>query len=181
MAEQRKGPKKIFFALWQETDIVLTEKGRCQDVFTDSEWIWDLAFLCDITEDLNVLNRRMQGKGKLVSEMYGKVRSLAGKINMCVKQISDDDFTHSACCEELLFSKDFSSQMSVERYSEALKFLQSKFKNRFSDFHKYEQEIREFQNPLKLVPDDSGEIYQTEPHDLQANYSLRDSCKEKVS
>lgn len=169
---------KRFFALRQEIDIFLTEKGKCQEVFSDPEWIWDLAFLCDITEHLNVLNLRMQGKGKLVSEMYGEVRSFEGKIKMFVKQISDGNFTHFPCCKELSFSKDCKSQMSVERYSEGLKLLQNEFKTRFTDFQKYEQEIRMFQNPFEVVPDDSGEMYQMELHDLQANYSLRDSYKE---
>lgn len=73
--------------------------------------------------------------------MYGEVGSFEGKMNMFVKHISDGNFTHLPCCKGLSFSKDFNSQMPVERYSEALKLLQDEFKNRFPDFQIYEQEI----------------------------------------
>lgn len=72
-------------------------------------------------------------------------------------------------------SADFNSQMSVERYKEALKFPQNESKTRFTDFQKYEQKIKMFLNPYEIVPDDSGEMYRMELHDLQAHYSLRDS------
>lgn len=49
----------------------------------DTKWFWDLAFSSNVTESLNDLILKMQGKGKPVSDMYAKVKSFQGKINVC--------------------------------------------------------------------------------------------------
>ena len=39
----------------------------------DSEWINNLAFMVEMTEHLNSLNKKMQGCNKLVTQFYDSV------------------------------------------------------------------------------------------------------------
>src|SRR5258705_7144415 len=118
----RQGAETFFYfwALYHDIDIFLTEKGRGQEAFSDLIWIWDLAFLSDVTEKLNNLNLRLQGKGKLVSDMYAEVKAIQGKINIFVKQVTENNLAHFPCCKELMSDKDMESQFTVERYTDAL-------------------------------------------------------------
>ena len=72
---------KRFFELRSEIDFFLTEKGAQREELSDPEWIWELAFLTDISQHLNELNTRLQGKGKLVPEMFSDVKAFEVKLN----------------------------------------------------------------------------------------------------
>jgi hypothetical protein len=45
-------------------------KNKFHEKLSDPEWLWDLAFLADITHHVNDLNTRLQGKGRLVCDMF---------------------------------------------------------------------------------------------------------------
>ena len=58
-------------------------------VLSDPKWLLDLAFLVDITQALNVLNKRLQGQGQLVSAAYDNVRAFSTKRAMESPAVSD--------------------------------------------------------------------------------------------
>ena len=41
----------------------------------DEKWLSDLAFMCDVTEHLNALNFKLQGRKQLITEMRDSVKS----------------------------------------------------------------------------------------------------------
>ncbi|GBP26043.1 hypothetical protein EVAR_20057_1 [Eumeta japonica] len=49
------------------------------------------AFLCDITEKLGELNRRLQGEHKLISQMANKVFAFEDKLNMHIEEIKNEN------------------------------------------------------------------------------------------
>ncbi len=61
---------KIIFELRTEVKRFM-EDGR-MDVpeFDDPKWVMDLAFLVDITQELNVLNLKLKGPGQLITAAY---------------------------------------------------------------------------------------------------------------
>jgi hypothetical protein len=65
---------KRFFELRHEIEIFLTEKQKFHEKLSDQEWLWDLAFLADIIHHVNDLNTRLQGKGRLVCDMFSDVK-----------------------------------------------------------------------------------------------------------
>jgi hypothetical protein len=65
---------KHFFDLRHKIEIFLTEKQKLHEKLSDPEWLWDLAFLADITDHVNDLNTRLQGKGRLVCDMFSDVK-----------------------------------------------------------------------------------------------------------
>ncbi|KAM9299514.1 general transcription factor II-I repeat domain-containing protein 2-like [Gastrophryne carolinensis] len=61
---------KRFFELRAEVKAFMEKDGASVPLLSDPKWLMDLAFLVDITHELNVLNKRLQGQGQLVSAAY---------------------------------------------------------------------------------------------------------------
>ncbi|CAK1598966.1 unnamed protein product [Parnassius mnemosyne] len=64
-----------FLNLIEEIGIFLAQKQRDVPELKSPDWLCDLAFLVDITNHLNVLNTRLQGKNQLISQLYAHVSS----------------------------------------------------------------------------------------------------------
>jgi hypothetical protein len=47
---------KRFLALKIEIEMFMNEKGKVVAELIDEKWLWDLAFLCDISYHVNDLN-----------------------------------------------------------------------------------------------------------------------------
>lgn len=88
--------------VYVQCDNFLTEKGKFQEAFSDPDWVFCLAFLSDITDHLNTLNIRLQGRGKLVSDMFTDVKTFKNKLDIFMKQLSEENFMHFSTCNELL-------------------------------------------------------------------------------
>lgn len=58
---------KRFFDLREEIGQFMEQKGKPVDELRDPEWIQDFAFMVDITNHLNDLNKMMQGRNKVVT------------------------------------------------------------------------------------------------------------------
>ena len=90
-----------FFQLRKEINEFLKEKGRKEetDLIADPRWLRELAFLSDITEHLNILNVKLQGKENLISDMFAIVKAFLSKLNIFVfsaltLQRATSQFTH---------------------------------------------------------------------------------------
>ena len=59
-----------FYDLLPEINTFLQSQGEMVQELTDPERKWHLAFLTDVTEMLNHLNVQLQGKGKLISDVF---------------------------------------------------------------------------------------------------------------
>ncbi|CAK1597490.1 unnamed protein product [Parnassius mnemosyne] len=64
-----------FLNLLEKIGIFLAKKQRDVPELKNTDWLCDLAFLVDITNHLNVLNTRLQGKNQLISQLYANVSS----------------------------------------------------------------------------------------------------------
>ena len=60
---------KRFVELRSEICTFPDEKGKETAVFDDNAWLFDLAFLTDITGHLNTVNQRLQGKDHFIFDM----------------------------------------------------------------------------------------------------------------
>ena len=61
--------------LRDEISNFLASKGQKKSEFEDPTWNSDFAFLVDMTTHLNILNSTLQGKNKLIHELYATIRS----------------------------------------------------------------------------------------------------------
>ena len=48
----------------------------------DEKWLSDLAFMCDVTEHLNALNFKLQGRKQLITEMRDSVKAFQMKLRL---------------------------------------------------------------------------------------------------
>ncbi|KAK9523776.1 hypothetical protein VZT92_017673 [Zoarces viviparus] len=80
----------------------MEKDGMAVPVLSDPKWLMDLAFLVDITQELNVLNKKLQGQGQLVSAAYDNVRAFSTKLVLWKAQLSQTNFCHFPTCKALM-------------------------------------------------------------------------------
>ena len=57
-------------------------------MIADPRWLRELAFLSDITEHLNILNLKLQGKRNLISDMFAILKAFLSKLDLFKDQIA---------------------------------------------------------------------------------------------
>ena len=65
-----------FWNLKKEVGNFMTENGSPVPQLEDGKWLLDFCFLVDITTKLNELNKKLQGKDKLITDCYEDVQLL---------------------------------------------------------------------------------------------------------
>ena len=88
---------KRFLSLLSEVKEFMLSKGEDASLLEEPEWLLDLAFLTDLTEKLNHLNRELQGKDKTVAHMISAVNAFKAKMNIFPAQVEK-----KKCCIFLL-------------------------------------------------------------------------------
>ncbi|XP_068118264.1 general transcription factor II-I repeat domain-containing protein 2-like [Hyperolius riggenbachi] len=167
---------KRFYDLLPEVSAFLLSKNKEIPELQDAEWKWHLAFLTDVTEQLNVLNLQLQGNGKLVCDMYSHVKAFEVKLELLIKHVKEENFCHLPITQKLLAEKPevaFPNQKCVD----ALEMLKREFQMRFKELHLHEQDIQLFRNPFSVDIEIVDPIYQMELAELQNCDSLKDSFK----
>jgi hypothetical protein len=76
-----KVPKR-FYLLRQEIIMFLEMKGQNTDDIKDESWLQDLAFAVDITAQLTKLNLKLQGKNKLITQLYDDINCFITKLSL---------------------------------------------------------------------------------------------------
>lgn len=156
---------KHFYKLLPEINAFLLTKGKTVPELINTEWKWDLAFLTDVTEISNGLNVQLQGKGKLICDMYSHVKSFEVKLALLVGQVQKQDFTHLPATRSL----------SAEKCKDTLETLRVEFSVRFHELHAYVNEMCIFQNPFAADINDTLPSLQFELAELQTCNVLKDT------
>jgi hypothetical protein len=60
----------------------MEKKNKRIEELDDEGWISDLAFFVDVTGHLNTLNRELQGKDKLMTEMFDSIKAFKVKLRL---------------------------------------------------------------------------------------------------
>ena len=89
-----------FFELLKEIREFMVQKGEHFPQLSDPEWISNLAFLIDITKELNKLNLTLQGKEHLVNNLSEAVLSFEKRLNRWEKQLANLNFTNFKLLKE---------------------------------------------------------------------------------
>ena len=128
-----------FFHLFEPIKTYLTDRSVLPNKISnilnnleDKAWIENVAFLADITEHLNALNLKLQGKHKIITEMFTNVISFVNKLLLFLAQLKSGDFTHFKRLQ-LLKDKKWKLKQQ-ELHTKCIEDLLNEFENRFSDF-----------------------------------------------
>ncbi len=122
----------------------------------------------------NDLNLQLQGKGKLMCDIYSHIKTFGVKLALLVGQEQKQDFTHLPVTQSLSAEKPvapFPAGKSV------LEMLKAEFDVRFRELHVHAKEIRLFQNPFAADIDEALPCYQFELTELQNCDVLKDAFK----
>ncbi|KAL6466892.1 hypothetical protein MHYP_G00246960 [Metynnis hypsauchen] len=168
---------KRFFELRVEVKAFMEKDGVAVPMLSDPKWLMDLAFLVDITHELNVLNKKLQGQGQLVSTAYDSVRAFSAKLVLWKVQLSQTNLCHFPACKTLM---DAGTPFSGEKYVDVILKLQEEFDHRFADFKTHRATFQIFADPFSFDVQDAPPVLQMELIDLQCNSELkakfRDVC-----
>lgn len=80
-----------FFDLRGEIGQFMEKKGKPVKELQFPLWLQDLAFMVDITEHLNNLNRMLQGRKKIVTQYYDSIHAFKLKLTLWETQIASGD------------------------------------------------------------------------------------------
>ena len=136
--------------------------------FRDPVWLGQLAFLADITQELNVLNVRLQGKDLLVTDMFAAVKAFEVKLRLWESQIGK-----KRCPTFARLSSLPTTQVKWREAKEVIAGLRDQFSTRFQSLKEYAPGFSLLSSPFALCVDDLPDDLQMEVIDLQCDDELR--------
>ncbi|XP_070593080.1 general transcription factor II-I repeat domain-containing protein 2A-like isoform X2 [Erythrolamprus reginae] len=166
---------KRFFDLRADVKAFMEKDGVAVPLLSDPKWLMDLAFFVDITHELNVLNKKLQRQGQLVSAAYDNMRAFHTKLMLWKSQLSQANLCHFPACKELM---DAGTPFSGEEYVDAILKLQEEFDDRFADFKTHRATFQIFADPFSFDVQDAPPVLQMELIDLQCNSKLKAKFRE---
>lgn len=165
---------KRFFELRDEIATFLSSKNYECEILQDNQWIKDLAFSVDITNHLNQLNLKLQGK-HLVTNLYDNIKAFKCKLLLWEKQLQQENLSHFECCQSLL-QKIPNSKFS--EYANQIRLLKVEFEKRFLDFNKCKNQFQIFTSPLSIEVETVDEKLQLELIEIQCDSVLKEKFTE---
>jgi hypothetical protein len=139
---------------------------------SDEKWLYDLAFLCDISHHVHDLNTKLQGQ-KLISDMSGAVRAFEMKLKLFWKQLENINLCHFSFCKLLYRDGSESVPFPSIPVVGVIDFLAENFKMSFSDFRTHAKNVPMFENPFSVEVNDASEKFQLGLIELQYCSILR--------
>lgn len=157
---------KRVYDLKEEIELFLDMKGKPVKEFGDHDWMCDFAFLIDITQHLNELNLRLQGKDQLIHAMFDQIKAFESKLSLWESQLLSNNLVHF----ETLRKENPDASV---KYAEEVKQLKDEFHSRFQDFRRCEESFSIFSFPFGVSADTAPPELQMELIDLQCSAELK--------
>jgi hypothetical protein len=85
---------KLLFDLLNEIKLFMEKKGRYIEELNDEGWITDLTLPVDVTGHLNNLNKELQDKDKLSTDMYNNIKAFRFKLRLWESRLKPHNLVH---------------------------------------------------------------------------------------
>ena len=144
-------PEEIKMFLQEKSPTLKTKSGA--DVLTllrDNTWSVDLTFSIDITQHMNNLCIKMQGRNQLLPELLNAVDTFQSKLEMFQKQLSSGNMIQFKSMSLFLEKTKADLVPDFEKYAVMCKDLREKFSKRFQDRNGRKTQMNLFQRPLSM-------------------------------
>ncbi|CAI5682279.1 unnamed protein product [Oreochromis niloticus] len=128
-----------FFDLREEIEQFMEEKGEPVLEFHSAVWMQDLAFIVDVTEHLNNLNKQLQGRNKVATQYYDSIRSFKLKLLLWETQLAGGDAAHFPCLKNVCTIQ---SVADMKRFKDEIMGLLLEFEQRFQIFGELEKDFK---------------------------------------
>lgn len=162
-----------FSDLLQEIKQFLMEQKLEKELKEISTPTWqnELYFLCDITNHLNELNLKLQGRDKFVWDLAKTVMDFRLKLTSFKCQIQENDFTFFPTLKENQNARNY----NTSRFVNFINILIEQFESRFSDFQKYNLAFKFLKNPFdfdSMKVEELSVLFGTKKTHLEFDISL---------
>ncbi|XP_067131976.1 general transcription factor II-I repeat domain-containing protein 2B-like [Centruroides vittatus] len=162
-----------FFTLRKEVHLFLTEIAVDENLtanLVDKNFIYSLAFLTDITNYLNILNKSLQGQDQNVCCLYKYVTGFRNKLKLLRFNLEQNNLFHFESCKEIYEEmKECNIEANFKIFLPKLDMLITDFNERFSQFDDLKPSIDLFCDPINIDINSVDLKYQIELCDLQAD------------
>ncbi|KAM3870127.1 general transcription factor II-I repeat domain-containing protein 2-like [Diretmus argenteus] len=161
---------KRFFELREEICQFLQSKGKDTAELREKTFLCELAFLCDISSHIDALNLQLQGRGRIITDMYAAVRAFKTKLCLWENQMRQGHLGHFPCCQNI------ETQISTAvcaQFAEKLSVLGAEFSRRFADFDVQKSRFELLSNPFAVDVENAPTNLQMELIELQCNDTLK--------
>ena len=159
-----------FFELREEIFQFLESKEKDTAELREQKFLCELAFLCDISSHLDALNLQLQGRGRLITDMYASVRAFKTKLCLWENQMLQANFGHFPCCQTI---KTQISTAVCAQLAEKLSVLGAEFSRRFGDFDVQKCRFELLSNPFAVDVEKAPTNLQMELIELQCDETLK--------
>ena len=111
----------------------MESKVNDSTVLQDEEWKCELAFLADVTTHLNVLNLQLQGRDRMITDIYDALKAFHVKMFLWETQLRHCNLPHFPFCQVMSNQVD-ATMFPNMHFADKLNALSSEFTRCFGDF-----------------------------------------------
>lgn len=160
------------FELREEICQFLETKGKDTAELREQKFLCELAFLCDISSHLDALNLQLQGRGRIITDMYAAVRAFKTKLCLWENQMLQGNPCHFPCCQTIK-AQISTAVFPCAQFAEKLSVLAAEFSRRFADFDVQKCRFELLSNPFAVDVENAPTNIQMELIELQCNDTLK--------
>lgn len=168
---------KRFFELRGEIGQFMEKKGCPVKELKCKEWVQDLAFMVDITQHLNTLNTKLQGRNRVVTQYYDSISAFKMKLSLWETQLSNGDTAHFSCLTAVRPEAPGRPDNDLDKYKDNITDLLQEFEQRFQVFGELQNKFGFFRLPFTAKPSDMPADIQLELIDLQCDSAMKDKFR----
>lgn len=139
-----------FYSLRHEIILFLQQNNKIYNELDNDGWWCLLAFLCDIAEKLNELNRGLQGENKIITQMANKIFAFEEKLNIYHEEIENKVFHNFPTIIKANQEGMHVSDENCTIFLNYLAALAKEFKSRFQDLRCIKNCLLLIENPWHL-------------------------------
>ena len=139
-----------FYSLRHEIILFLQQNNKIYNELDNGGWWCLLAFLCDIAEKLNELNRGLQGENKIITQMANKIFAFEEKLNIYHEEIENKVFHNFPTIIKANQEGMHVSDENCTIFLNYLAALAKEFKSGFQDLHCIKNCLLLIENPWHL-------------------------------
>ncbi|XP_063322782.1 general transcription factor II-I repeat domain-containing protein 2-like [Pelmatolapia mariae] len=161
------------FELREEICLFMESKENDTTELRDETFMCEMAFLCDITSHLNVMILQLQGRGRVISDLYSTVKAFKTKLSLWQTQMQKENLSHFPSCQTMK-EKLSTALFPSAQFADKLNILAAEFRRRFADFEAQKNRFELLANAFGVDVESAPANLQMELIELQCNDTLRE-------
>ena len=148
---------------------IADKKLPYSETFEDPVWLSKLAMLTDVSQHLNELNLRLQGKDLLITEMASNIAAFEVKLRLWEAHLKKKNACHFIRLKECA-----ANNVNWKMCASVITTLREEFAERFTTSRALSPQFLLFTSPFTVAVDDAPDQSQMEIIELQCDAALKE-------